>query len=79
MAATREESFKDYLSKNYGNGGDRLYETMTEEELREEFETKADMKEQIGLMLERELDHRWGEDTDPEVAAYDRFIQKWID
>ena len=56
-----------------------MYETMSEEELREQFETKADMKEQIGLMLERELDHRWGEDTDPELAAYDRFIQKWID
>ena len=79
MAETKEESFKDYLSKNYEYGGDRLYECMTEEELREEFECKADMKEQIRLMLQRELDHRWGEDTDPELAAYDRFVQQWID
>lgn len=79
MAATKEESFKDYLRKNYDNGGDRLFETMTESELREKFSTKADMKEQIGLMLSRELDCRWGEDTDPELAAYDRFTKKWID
>lgn len=72
-----DESFKDYLLKNYDAGGDRLYECMTEDELREEFETKDDMKEQIGRMIERECECRWGEDTDPELLALKRFLTDW--
>ena len=72
------ETFKDYLEKNNDAGGHHLYETRTEAELRLEFETKEEMKAYCGRQVEQALEYRFGEDTDPELAAYDRFINDWI-
>ncbi len=74
----KNETFKAYLEKNYDAGGHHLYETRTEAELRLEFKTKLEMKAYCKRKIDQALEHRWGEDTDPELAAYERFNKDWI-
>jgi len=58
---------------HYDEGGDNIVECYTPAEILEEFETLDGVKERIGLHLEQELNQRWGEDTDPELARAKKF------
>ena len=59
--------------ENYDRGGDVVVECFTLEEIAAEFETFDDVKDFCGLLIEKALDARWGEDNDPEVTAAERF------
>ena len=62
--------------ENYENGGDRIVECYGPEEIIEDFTTIAEVKEHCNLMVEQELNARWGEDDDPELKRLEDF-KKW--
>ena len=74
-----DETFREYLLKNYDAGGHWLYETRTDLELKLEFKSKKEMKDYCGTQVEQALNCRWGDDDDPQLKAYDDFQKNWID
>jgi hypothetical protein len=63
--------------QNYENGGDIIIESFTPEDIVKEFKSLRDVKDYILLRLERALNSRWGEDTDPQLLRYRR-AAAWI-
>lgn len=58
--------------KHYEAGGDIIVETFEPAEVLQ-FKSVKDAKEFIGLHISKELDTRWGEDSDPQVARSKEF------
>jgi hypothetical protein len=54
--------------ENYEKGGDRIVECYGPEEIIEDFKTITEVREHCNLMVEQELNARWGEDNDPELS-----------
>jgi hypothetical protein len=62
--------------EHYEAGGDTVVECYEPAEVLEHFATLDDAKRLCGRMVEKALDCRWGEDSDPEVKAFERW-QQW--
>jgi len=62
--------------EHYAAGGDTIVECYAPDEIIEEFISLDDVKRFCGLQVEQALNHRWGEDNDPEVKRSERF-QEW--
>ncbi len=56
---------------NYHRGGDTIVEAYTPDEVLH-FKSMNDMRRFVGLKVEQATNFRWGEDTDPELAAVER-------
>ena len=80
-ASLEQAGFVDQVYKfcedNYDCGGDNVVECMTPEEIVEEFNTIDDVKEYIGIRLEKELNCRWGGDDDKELARYRLYQERF--
>jgi hypothetical protein len=63
--------------KHYEEGGDRIVECWTPEEIVKQFRGIQKVKEYLGLMAEQALNTRWGEDNDPQLEQY-RKAQEWL-
>lgn len=59
--------------KNYGGGGDEIVEVYAPAEILAEFKTLKEAKDYCGLRVGAALECRWGEDSDPELARWNRF------
>lgn len=64
---------KELCSRNYERGGDIVIETYTDEEIVANFKDLEAVRETCGLRIEQQLNTRWGEDTDPQLEALERF------
>jgi hypothetical protein len=64
-------------TKHYDAGGDWVVESFTPDELDDEFDSLVDVVEYCGLKVNQELNCRWGNDDDPELARYDRW-KTWL-
>jgi len=80
-ASLEQAGFVDQVYKlcedNYDCGGDNVVECMTPEEIVEEFNTMDDVKEYIGIRLEKELNCRWGGDDDKELERYRLYQERF--
>lgn len=65
---TLVEDIKRVCLANYEQGGDEVIECYTDEEIIRDFKSVADAKDYCGLRVENATNHRWGEDSDPELA-----------
>ena len=65
------DSVYDMCERNYERGGDVIIECWLADRILEEFKTLKDVKEYCGLMVEQALNARWGEDSDPQLEAYE--------
>jgi len=65
------DSVYDMCERNYERGGDSIVECWGADEIAKEFKTLKQVKEYCGAMVERALDARWGEDSDPQLEAYE--------
>ena len=57
-----------FCEKHYEAGGDNIVECYSPEAILAEVPTLDIAKEIMGMKISQELDARWGEDSDPEVA-----------
>lgn len=62
---------------HYGEGGDRIVECWTPQEIVKTFRGMEDIRKYLGLVTEQALNTRWGEDDDPQVDEY-RKAQEWL-
>lgn len=62
--------------RNYDCGGDVIVETMTPEDILKQFDLHdlEDVKHYILLQLESALNCRFGNDDDPELIRYHKFL-----
>ncbi len=65
---------KELCERNYSAGGDTIIECFEDFEIVDQFQTLDDVREYCGLHVERELNSRWGEDSDPELKRSRAFL-----
>lgn len=77
LATEEQKKFVDDVyfvcEKNYSAGGDEICECWTPSEICEEFSTLDEVRTYCGLKIERSLNCRWGEDSDPELETAENF------
>lgn len=62
---------------NYDKGGDIIVECYYPEDVLESFNDLQDVVNACKRLVAKELDARWGEDSDQEIARYERSKSKW--
>lgn len=60
-------SVYELCERNYDKGGDIIIECWEPAEILDSFLTLDAVREHCGIMVDKALDARWGEDTDPEL------------
>ncbi len=65
-----------FCEEHYSAGGDTVVECFSPKEILAEFSSIDDVREYIGLRIEQELNARWGEDDDPQLARAKEYNDK---
>ena len=79
-ASQSEFDFVDMVyeecERHYSAGGDMVVECLSPTNILEEFTSLSGVKEYCGLLVDRALDCRWGEDCDLELLRKENY-DKW--
>jgi hypothetical protein len=67
------DSVFELAERNYDAGGDTIVECWEPDEILDRFRNLDDVRTFCGMNIDRELDARWGEDSDPEIGRAERF------
>lgn len=80
IATPEQVAFVDEVyalcEEHYEAGGDTIVECMDPQEILEQFKNLKEVKKYCGLQVEQATNHRWGEDTDPEIKRL-RAFEEW--
>ncbi len=67
-----------HCEQHYDAGGDVVVECYEPAEIIQTFQSLADVAQVVRVRISRELDARWGDDSDPELARAKRCDEaKW--